>query len=51
MYTGVYSDVALESYFFELFEILLNVSLKIRDTWLILCIPVDSFDLKCESVT
>ena len=47
MYTGVHSD--RESYSFELFDLPLDVPLvrKIHG----LCIPVDSFDLRCESVT
>jgi len=45
----IHSDVPRESYSFELFDPPLDVLL----VWRIhgLCIPVDSFDLRCESVT
>ena len=55
MYTGVHSDVSRESYSFELFDLPLDVSCilgKGNKPWIHgLCIPVDSFDLRCESVT
>ena len=52
MYTGVHSDVSRESYFFELFDLPLDVHLVREKTGIhCLCIPVDSFDLRCESVT
>ena len=50
MYISVHSDVPWESYSFELFDLSLDVSL----VWAGihgLCTPVDSFDLRCESVT
>ena len=54
MYTGVHSDVSRESYSFELFDLPLDVPLvrEINQGYVALpCIPVDSFDLRCESVT
>ena len=54
MYTGVHSDVSRESYSFELFDLPLDVLLEkeINPAGIHgLCIPVDSFDLRCESVT
>ena len=52
MYTGVHSDVARESYSFDLFDMPLDVPLKCKKVGIHgLCIPVDSFDLRCESVT
>ena len=53
MYTGVHSDISWESYSFKLFYLPLNVPLvwEINQGYLALCIPVDFFDLRCESVT
>ena len=45
MYTSVHSDVS-----FEPFDLPLDVPL-VREGIHGLCIPVDSFDLRCESVT
>ena len=52
MYTGVDSDVARESYSFDLFDMPLDVPLECKKAGIHgLCTPVDSFDLRCESVT
>jgi len=51
MYTGVHSDVSQEIYSFELFDPPLDVSLVSKAGIHGLCIPVDSFDLRCQSVT
>ena len=52
MYTSVHSDVARESYSFELFGLPLDVLLECKKAGIHgLCIPVDSFDLRCKSVT
>ena len=53
MYTGVHSDVSRESYSFELFDPPLDVPLvwKRKPGIHGLHIPVDSFDLMCETVT
>ena len=54
MYTGVdvHSDVARESYSFDLFDVPLHIPLECKKAGIFgLCIPVDSFDLRCESVT
>ena len=52
MYTGVHSDAARESYSFDLFDVLLYIPLECKKAGIYgLCIPVDSFDLWCESVT
>ena len=52
MYTGVHSDVSLKSYSFELFDLPLDVPLvrEINQGYMTY-IPMDSFDLRCESVT
>ena len=52
MYTGVHSDVARESNSFDLFDVPLHIPLECKKAGIYgLCIPVDSFDLRCESVT
>ena len=52
MYTSVHSDVAWESNSFDLFDVPLHIPLECKKAGLHgLCIPVDSFDLRCESVT
>ena len=53
MYTGVHSDVAWESYSFDLFDVPLYIyPWNVKKAGIYgLCIPVDSFDLRCESVT
>ena len=54
MYAGVHLNVSWESYSLELFDLPLDVAtLGIGNKPGIhgLCIPVDSFDLSCESVT
>ena len=46
------SDVARESYSFDLFDMPLDIPLECKKAGIHgLCIPVDSFDLRCESVT
>jgi len=51
MYTSIHSNVSWESYSFELFDLRLDVSLvKSKAGMHGLCIPVNSFDLRCESV-
>ena len=56
MYTSVHSDVAWESYSFDLFDMPLDIPLDIpleckKKTGIYgLCVPVDSYDLQCESV-
>ena len=50
--TGVHSDVARESYSFDLFDVSLHIPLECKKAGIYgLCIPVDSFDLRRESVT
>ena len=52
MYTGIHLDVAWESYSFDLFDMPLDISLEYKKAGLCIAhIPVDSFDLMCESVT
>ena len=53
MYASVHSDVSRESYSFEPFDLPLDVPFGKGSKPGIhgLCIPVDSFDLRCESVT
>ena len=53
MYTSVHLDVSWESYSFELFDLPLDVPLVkgINQGIHGLCISVDSFDLRCKSVT
>ena len=54
MYTSVHSDVYRESYSFEIFDLPLDVPLvkEINQGYMAyVCISVDSFDLRCESVT
>ena len=50
MFISVHSDVSRESYSFELFDLPLDVGNKPGIQGFI-CIPVDSFDLRYESVT
>ena len=48
LYSDVHSDVARESYSFDLFD----MPLECKKAGIHgLCIPVDSFDLRCESAT
>jgi len=49
MYTSVHSDVSRESYSFEPFDLSLEYESKAGIHGL--CIPLDSFDLRCESDT
>ena len=53
MYTAVHSDVAWESNSFDIFDAPSCIPLECIKSRNIygLCIPVDSFDLRCESVT
>ena len=54
MYTGVHSDASRESYSFELFDLCTfrcTVGIENKPEIHGLCIPVDSFDMRCESVT
>ena len=50
MYTGVHLDVSRESYSFELFD-LCALGKGNKPGIHSLYIPVDSFDLRCESIT
>ena len=51
MYTGVHSDVARESFSIDLFDTPLDIPLEYKKAGIHgLCIPMDSFDLRCESV-
>ena len=48
----IHSDVAWESCSFDLFDMPLDIPLECKKAGIHgLCIPVDSFDLRCESVT
>ena len=54
MYTSVHSDVSWESCFFKLFDLpqfRCTLDKKNKPGIYKSCIPVDSFDLRCESVT
>ena len=55
MYTSVHSDVSQESYSFELFDLPLNVPFvrEITQGYMayVFLWSMDSFDLRCESVT
>ena len=51
MYTSVHSNISWKSYSFEHFDLPLDVPLVYMAGIHGLCIPVDSFDVKCESVT
>ena len=51
MYTDVHLDVSRESYSIELFDLPLDVPLVREINQGYMAILVDSFDLRCESVT
>ena len=49
---GLHSDVARESYSFDLFDMPLDIPWNVKKAGMHgLCIPGNSFDLRCESVT
>ena len=51
MYTGVHSDASQKSYSFELFDLSLDVAIT-RDTCMAyVSLHVDSFDMRCKSIT